>query len=358
MSLLLKSNIALNLKKLTSVVSDAITAYCDFRDSTYSLNNTTVSYSDIFNVIRSTVGGALTPDGTYNNIASNTGRVSFDLSRNKKGLLIEQIHTNEFYNSYAPASHSRNYTINVGSGVRVLSCVGSGKIELLIDGVSKGFATELKPLFYLPLAASTQVQFIVSGVLTYAAFYATIDSTERITRIQTGVSSTAVSQPDVIEVKPSLFSQLLNAGTGCIVMKISIPADVFNRNLTGAQSGTLLLYLDTSNYGIFAARSTGDQRGHFLRVLESAGATEKQAATNAPITKDLIVAVNVSPNSSKMAVNGKVSQAITHAAAITLAKMYIASGSVWSTGITNYLQELVFYNRNLDDSELALITTN
>ena len=43
------------------------------------------------------------------------------------------------------------------------TCVGAGSVELLIDNVSKGVATESKPLFYLPLSASTQINLLLTG---------------------------------------------------------------------------------------------------------------------------------------------------------------------------------------------------
>lgn len=170
MSLLLKSNSALKLNKLTDRVATGITATLDFRDMKFTLAGSNVSYTDILTVTRATGGGSYNAAGDYSNIGAGTGRISFDLTRNKKGLLVEQIQINEFYNSYAPASHSRNLSISANSGMRVLTCVGAGSVELLIDNVSKGVATESKPLFYLPLSASTQIQFIVNGRLSYAGF--------------------------------------------------------------------------------------------------------------------------------------------------------------------------------------------
>ena len=67
-------------------------------------------------------------------------------------------------------------------------------------------------------------------------------------------------------------------------------------------------------------------------------------------------ALNFSPVAAKLAHNGSMSNEVTMSG-VALSDIFVGSGEAWSTTITNYVQEILLFNRQLTDAELIKITS-
>ena len=356
MTIAIKSNIAIKLKKLTDYNISGLTASLDFRDGTYKKNGANIALSDLIAVTRSTTGGQYDAYANYSEVGANMPRISTDLTSVKKGLFVESGFTNQFKNSFAPANQSIATSQSIGAPL-ILDVVGTGSITVSKSGVALGTATQDNPVVIFPdTTGSVTYDFIVSGSLTYAAFYISTSAIKRVTRAKTTTANITVNSDIAQIIGSSKLIDLFGSDkTGCVVIKQFTPKNVFERTKSNAQTTPILQLIDatTSTSGVFVNRQLNSTLGNFLRIQD--GAKEQIYSASLELKQRNIYAINVSPTTAKMAVNGALSGKLTFNT-LDYATINIASGTSYSANDTQYVEEILFFDRELTDDELKLIT--
>lgn len=357
MGLVLKSSNAMLLKKLTDLGLPGVTGYLDFRDSTFKQGSVLLDITSLLTCVRSTVGGAVNAYTEYTEVAPNMLRTSYSSSVAKKGLLIEGQFTNYFLNSYAPANQSISIpqATNIAN---VLDVIGTGTAKLY-DASNNllGTATQGKPFVYLPLASGTvTLNVVIEGSLQFCSYYTTIDCVRQVTRARTTTAPLQVNS-DIVKLISNKISELLGSDlAGCIVIKQFVPGKIFDRSKTQARTSPILQFTTTdNNVGIFVNRAENSSLGNFLRV-RTATSVETVKPTSLTLQQSNIFAVNVSPTSAQLAVNGEIGEEITFTT-MPLNKLCFGSGEAYSTNNTNYIEEILFFDRALTVDELKKIST-
>lgn len=358
MGLVLKSSSSLILKKLTDLGFAGVSAHLDFRDGIYKQGSAQVDITTLLTCIRSTIGGSLNAYSEYSEVAANMLRTSFSSPASKKGLFIEGQFTNYFLNSHAPASQA--LTIPQATNIaNVLDVIGSGSAKLY-DASNNliGIATQGKPVVFLPTTSATvTLNIVIEGSLQFCAYYTTIDCVRQVTRAKT-TTTPAQANSDVVKLITSKITEFLGSDlTGCIVVKQFVPGKIFDRSKTQARTSPILQFTTTdNNVGIFVNRAENSSLGNFLRI-RTATPVETVKPTSLTLQQSNIFAVNVSPTSAQLAVNGDVGEEITFPAMTTLNKLCFGSGEAYSINNTNYIEEILFFDRVLTVEELKAIST-
>lgn len=357
MGLVLKSNTAMTLKKLTDLGLSGVTAHLDFRDGTYKQGSTVVELTSLLTCIRSTAGGSLNAYSEYTEVGANLLRTSYSPSVAKKGLLIEGQFTNYFLNSQTPANQS--ITISQATNIaNVLDVIGTGSAKLY-DASNNliGTAKQGQPLVYLPSAAATvTLNVVIEGSLQFCSYHTSVECVRQVTRVKT-TTAAVQANTDVVKLIAAKITELLGSDlTGCIVVKQFFPSKIFDRSKTLARTSPILQFTTTdNNVGIFVNRAENSPLGNFLRV-RTATPVETVKPTSSTLQQSNIFAVNVSPTAAQLAVNGEIGEEITFSS-LALNEILIGSGEAYSTNSTNYIEEILFFDRVLTTDELKLIST-
>ncbi|MBJ8472558.1 hypothetical protein [Acinetobacter pittii] len=354
MTLYLQSDKAIKLPKLSNKVSGA-KLVIDFRDSTYLQNGNAVGLSTLIEKTSAGLGGKYDTNGVWSEVAQYELGMSVDQRTFNRGLLVEAPFANLFLNSKAPASQTVTITVAAVTEVFILSVVGTGSVEVKIGSKSFGSASYQKPLvvFGTDITVGTfNVVLTVTGELSYVGFYRTVQAVERIARITT-IANLVTRVGDVVKIKQSVLAGLLTNFTGCVVIKNYIPVNIYDRSKNIAQSGSILQVKNTEGKGYYVARQ---ENGPVTNILRRSDATEKIEQTNTQLSNLNIYALNFSPASAKLAHNGSLSNQVAMSG-VALSDIFVGSGDAWSATITNYVQEILLFDRNLTDEELIKITS-
>jgi len=218
-------------------------------------------------------------------------------------------------------------------------------------------ATQGKPFVYLPVATATvTLNVVIEGSLELCTYYTTIDCVRQVTRVKT-TTAAVQANTDIVKLITAKIIELLGSDlTGCIVVKQFVPGKIFDRSKTQARTSPILQFTTTdNNVGIFVNRAENSPLGNFLRV-RTAASVETVKPTSLTLQQSNIFAVNVSPTASQLAVNGEIGEEITFPA-MTLNKLSIGSGEAYSINNTNYIEEILFFDRVLTVDELKAIST-
>lgn len=356
MGLVLKSNGAMVLKKLTDLGLSGVTAHLDFRDYTYKQGNTIVDLATLLVCTRSTLGGLVNAYSEYSEVTANTPRISYDLSTNKKGLFVEAAFTNSFKNSFVPVSQSIVTTLSAGTAV-IVDVVGTGTAKIYQSGNLMGAATSNSSFIYHPTSTgSATFDIVIDGSLTYCAFYQTISASKRITRAKTTTANVTVNS-DVLELIPAKITELFGTDkTGCIVLRHFTPNNLFDRTKTSAQTNPILQFVQDTDIstGIFVNRQENGTLGNFMRIKNPLQEIVSSATLN--LSQNSIYAINVSPTSAQFAVNG-ILGGVLNFSSIDLNRLCIGSGLSYSTNNNQYIEEILFFDRILTTDELKTISS-
>ncbi|MEA1228753.1 hypothetical protein ODQ17_05200 [Acinetobacter sp. IRS14] len=357
MTVVVQSDVSVIYKKLTDLGFSGLTGSMDFRDSTFKVGSSNVALTDLLSCVRNNTAGSYNGMFDYSTVANNLPRITTDPSTMKKGLMIEAMFVNSLLNSLAPVN--RSLTFGLGSKIAmVLDCVGSGSVELFSSGVSLGIATQNKPLVYINTTTATQnlnLSLVVNGSLDYYCLYSGNGNRKRVTRVAT-TAATATYSSDIIKVNEAQLPTLFNNGEGCVVIKQNFPVALFDRNQTNSSTLPFFQFLEaSSDNGIFVSRMENGSRPNFLRLKDS---VIERFANNAELSENNTIAINFNKSSAKLAMNGVVGQSVSFNGPLDLTRMYLGSGIVYTTNGTQVIQEILFFNRQLTDQELLLISAS
>lgn len=354
MTLFLQSDKAIKLPKLSSKVLGA-KLEIDFRDGTNKLNGALVDLNTLIEKTNKGRGGKIDAYGIWTETLDYELGVSVDQRTFNRGLIVEQSYTNLFLNSKAPVTQTISVTITAATEALILSAAGNGIVEAKIGGLLLGKASNQNPVVIhgSKLGLGTHsIEIIVTGALSYVGLYRSVQMVERVSRLTT-LGTTAALADTVIRIKPSVINSLIASWTGCIVIKNYVPQDIFDRTKNTAQSGSILQVKNAEGKGYFVARQ---ENGPLTNILRRFDMTEKIEQTNTPVSNSNIYALNFSPTSAKLAHNGSLSNEVT-TTGVTFSDIFVGSGNSWSTTITNYVQEILLFDRQLTDEELISITS-
>lgn len=354
MTLFLQSDKAIKLPKLSSKVSGA-KLEIDFRDGTNKLNGTLVELNTLIEKKSLGRGGKFDVYGLWSETLDSELGVSVDQRTFNRGLIVEQGYINLFLNSKAPVTQTISITISATTEPLILSVAGTGIAEAKRGGISLGKASDQNPIVLhgSDLGLGTHsIEIIVTGDLSYVGLYRSTQLVERISRLTT--LGTQTTLPDgIIKIKPSVVNSLIPSWVGCIVIKNYIPQDIFDRSKGIAQSGSILQVKNTASKGYFVARQ---ENGLVTNILRRFDATEKVEQTNTQLSNSNVYALNFSPTSAKLAHNGSLSNQV-EMTGVALSDIFVGSGDAWSKTITNYVQEVLLFDRQLTEEELIEITS-
>jgi hypothetical protein len=354
MTLFLQADKALKLPKLSEKVAGAV-VQLDFRDNTFKRSGSDVALNTLIEKTSQGVGGKYDAYGVWEEVAQYGLGVSVDQQTFNRGLLIEASLANLFLNSKTPVTQTISVTIVATTEAFLLSVAGTGSATVSVGSKVFGTATSQKTLHIQgdEFGIGTHsVVITVNNPLEYVGFYRTIQAVERVARITTS-NNLVTRVADVVKIKQDVLTALLTNFTGCIVIKNYIPKNIFDRSKTLTQSGSILQVKNTEQKGYFVARQENGTRTNFLRRFD---ATEKIELINTQLSNSNVYALNFSPVAAKLAHNGSMSNEVTMSG-VALSDIFVGSGEAWSTTITNYVQEILLFNRQLTDAELIKITS-
>lgn len=354
MTLFLQSDKAIKLPKLSDKVSGA-KLVIDFRDGTYKLNGEAAELNTLIEKTNKGRGGKIDAYGQWSETLDYELGVSVDQRTFNRGLIVEQGYANLFLNSKAPVTQTISIKISATTEALILSVAGTGSAEAKKGGVSLGKASDQNPIVLhgANLGVGTHsIEIVVSGTLNYVGLYRSIQMVERISRLTT-LGDVAALSPSVIKLKASILSSVIANWAGCIVVKNYIPHDISDRSKTVAQYCSILQVKNTEGKGYFVARQ---ENGPFTNILRCSEVTVKIEQTNTQLSNSNIYALNFSPTSAKLAHNGSLSNQV-EMSGVALSDIFVGSGDDWSATLTNYVQEILLFDRNLTDEELIKITS-
>ncbi|MDN4021506.1 hypothetical protein QX205_15630 [Acinetobacter pittii] len=354
MTLFLQADKSLKLPKLSEKVSGAV-LQLDFRDNTFKRSGSDAALSTLIEKTSQGVGGKYDAYGTWEQVVQYGLDVSVDQQTFNRGLLIEAPFANLFLNSKTPVTQTISITVAAVTEAFILSVAGTGSVEIKIGSKSFGTASYQKPLvlYGSDITIGTfDAVLTVTGTLSYVGFYRTVQAVERVARVTT-VGNLVTRVGDVVKINQAVLNTLLTNFTGCIVVKNYIPNDIFDRSKTNAQSGSIIQVKNTAHKGYFVARQ---ENGPMTNLLRRIDATEKIEQTGTQLSSSNVYALNFNPASAKLAHNGSLSNELT-LTGVTLSDIFIGSGDNWSTVISNYIQEVLLFDRNLTDQELIAISS-
>lgn len=355
MTLFLQSDKAIKLPKLSSKVLGA-KLEIDFRDGTNKLNGALVALNTLIEKKNLGRGGKIDAYGQWSETSDYELGVSVDQRTFNRGLIVEQGYSNLFLNSKAPVTQTISITISATTEALILSAAGAGIAEAKKGGISLGKASNQNPIVIhgSDLGLGTHnIEIIVTGALSYVGLYRSVQMVERISRLTT-LGNIVTLADGIIKIKPSVVSSLIPSWVGCIVIKNYIPQDIFDRSKNIVQSGSILQVKNTDSKGYFVARQ---ENGHVKNILRKFDGIEKIEDVNTPLSNTNVYALNFDNTRAKLAHNGLISNQVQMSTPVALTDIYIGSGDAWSKTITNYVQEILLFDRQLTDEELIKITS-
>lgn len=359
MSLILKSNNALQLKKITDAVSNP-KLYLDFRDGDFKKNGAALANaSEALKNTRNAISYGLDAFGNSISSIHHTLLVSSDLEGSVKGVNISgKIDFNQFLNSFSPVTQSVTITKPATNKAYIVQVIGSGHIKVSIDGVQTAIATQDNPYVYTTKETTQKVfNLEVVGDLYYAALLET--STGRVAQALIKTSSlNARGAIDWVTVLPSVVSEILPSGVGTIVIRQKL-------NSVITKAANFPIFTNTAIAVRAAAESLTNQINLVSRDNHSSNyairsqfdGNETLLQSNEPLQDDNVFALTLGTTESKGFVNG-LSLGTVPRSNTTIHDISLASSSLWG-GVQseNFLVEVAVYDRVLTDDELKVITT-
>lgn len=151
MGVLIKSEEAANnyISKYYGTDIDDFSVMLDFEKGKYLYKDGTLkelSLTQALSTERSTSASYISNDGTYQEVAANTPRITYNKNLGVRGLLIESERTNLLANPRVPATQTVTITNTVADTVLVLSVYGTGSATISGNVIAAGTATENNPV--------------------------------------------------------------------------------------------------------------------------------------------------------------------------------------------------------------------
>lgn len=354
MTLILKSDTAMKVRELKGVAASSVLSL-DFNNKSFIKNGTNLNSLD--NVLVSTATnprGYYTPFGVYGEVTDNSNVASTDLDTFKRGLLIESNSANLYGNSSTPTVKTLTFSSD-RLNAHILRMVGTGSLQVKEGGSVIGTVNEKNVLLFssTETTVTRTIEVTPIGDVSYVAFEKTAIPVPRVTRIKTLNSSAISYKSALVQIDPTLLSELLTNFEGCIVIKQHIPESYGNRESYNRQTIAVLSATDGATNGIFAVKGISSPYEFALRTMSTKEVIRESLLTSKTRT---ITALNFSKTNAKMYINS-INIGESTFDSVALSKLFIGSSDVWSTTGTNYIEEVLLFDRQLTDEEMIEVTS-
>lgn len=330
----------------------------DFQNQQYvrKSNNSVeqVELSELLTCTRDTEANIMV-DGEYGVIDKNQPRLSQIFRKDSFGLLTESRSTNYFKNSNSPVSQSITFTPS-GTQYFMVRVVGSGSVSVTCDDITEtvGGGTQQSPLMFKVIKASgtSTMQVNVSGSLSYVSVEnCTSGYYDEKSFIQTRATSFGRGA-DVIRLVPENLSNMSNY---TIVFQCVLNSRLVNPFFTSSLQPLLEIGTTTKHYALTTAETTDAPKELRFRSFDT---TEKSVSVMGGVKRASTIAVCVTPQGLRVAMDGKVSDINTLVQDVPLSALRLG-GSTW-TGLENRADgcftKLAIYNRSLSVKELSKVS--
>lgn len=337
MTIIIKSN-QVATKHLGNIYGVTDTGYVLFAD--FGLNEyhtkiggqiNPVTLSELLQFSRSSKASYLDATNVIREVAANTPRIHFDPVSEKKGLLIEDKHTQLLSNIYAPATQTIAITHDTTKRL-VLSVKGSGSATISgsaeVEVNSPASATENNPVVYKSTVTGN-ITITVTGSLS--AFSLHWADTEGISpKMFTPVGTVEVTE-ESCEINRTLLAQVMGGATEfTVVMKVVETNRT--KDISFAQKSFYLATGDTSEArkGIYINKTMGASTVLKYSLITDEGAVAA-ILKPADINKlDQTIVVSHKPNATKIKVNSDEIYAPTEPYSTVLDILLLGTNKRWS----------------------------
>lgn len=310
--------------------------------------------STLLTCIRDTEGNIL-KNGEYVLVGKNEPRLSQTFRKDNFGLLTESRSTNYFKNSNAPASQSIVFT-PTGTQYFMARVVGSGSVSIVCNDIAEivGSGTYQSPLMFKVVKASgtSTMQVNTTGSLSYVSVENCPSGyfSEK-SYIQTN-NSVFGRGTDVINISPSNLS---NSANYTILFQCILNDRLNDPFFSASQQPLLEIGTAVKHYALTAMQAKEQPKELRFRSFD---ATEKAVGIVGGVRRSSVVAVCVTAQGLRIAIDGKVSDINTLVQNVSLSALRIG-GASW-TGLENRADgcftKLAIYDRALTVNELVKVT--
>lgn len=353
MTLILKSDTAIELRdKFENMVAAPLIS-ADFRDGSYKYQGNKVAIEELISVGQENKTGFYNEMGEYVTVPANTARIGTDQETYFKGLLTEPVSVNVFKNSTEPKNQTGVIFQAAGDKI-VCAVVGSGSLQLLLDGVDKGVATEDNPITINATAIGQDRSFsvIITGELEYISLNkTTLTLPIPVNRIETK-GMYLYSKQDVVSIQPAKSSGVLSNKVGTLVIKVYHPRPSNVSSTEVVVIPTLSVVNTTLKHGFYF----GYRPNHSGSTIRSYTGTQVEALAQDEYRDFNTIAVAFTGTSAVAYANGKLIGEIQFSA-INYDKIYLADNQNWVSNHQQYLEQFALYDRNLTEREMIKVTS-
>lgn len=367
MTIIIKSN-QVATKHLGNIYGVADTGYVLFAD--FGLNEyhtkiggqiKPVTLSELLQFSRSSKASYLDTTNVIREVAANTPRIHFDPVSKKKGLLIEDKHTQLLSNIYAPATQTITITHDTTKRL-VLSVKGSGSATISgsaeVEVNSPVAATENNPVVYKSTVTGNITITVTGSLSAFSLHWA--DNNGISPKMFTPVGTVEVAE-ESCEINRTLLAQVMGGATEfTVVMKV---VETYRtKDIAFAGKVFYLATGDTSEArkGIYINNNTDETPTLKYTLLTDAGGVAtilKPAIIN---KLDQTIIVSHKPNSTKIKVNSDAIYAPTEPYSMVLNILQLGTNNRWSKlgTLNGIITSVIVYPYAMTASQLAALPVN
>ena len=228
--------------------------FFDFENEHYATKKAGVlkqdyKLADVVEATRPSLSGApisISKDGTERAVTSTTEIRTALLKNGRFGLLAEDLNTNFFLNSSAPANQS--ITLPASSVRIVASCEGTGSLTITGDVIGAPFtitADTPKVMERLSATVACNLNITVNGNLNHAQIELATGMQTATSKVKTG--ATALNRErELVKVKKSLFDSIITNKSALTVLIQTIDYNPVVNQAGGALCQRLTLVSGTN----------------------------------------------------------------------------------------------------------------
>lgn len=326
--------------------------------------------ADVVEATRANLVGApisISKDGIEKVVASTTEIRTALLKNGRFGLLAEDLNTNFFLNSSAPATQT---IVMPASLVRIVaSCEGSGSLTITGDIYGAPLtitADSPKVMVRTNSAAACNLNITVSGTLTHAQIELATGMQTATSKVKTGATSVTRDR-EFVKVKKSLFDSII---TNKSALTVLIQTMDYNPvvNQIGIASCQRLTLVSGSNLKIMRESGIDSNLKLNSRSYQYVGSTPSNPAQTVNGTwtsQGCFVARNqactLDGNTLRGAFNGVAENTLGINNPFPVDEIgfgYGYASPIGVNGLRGIVTKLVVYNRVLTQSEITELTTS
>ena len=347
--------------------------FFDFENEIYAtkklgLSKQDYKLADVVEATRQNLNGtpiSISKDGTERVVTSTTEIRTALLKNGRFGLLAEDLNTNFFLNSSAPATQT---IVMPASLVRIVaSCEGTGSLTITGDIVGAPVtvtADTPKTLERLSAAAACNLNIAVNGTLTHAQIELATGAQTATSKIKTGATS-ATREREFVKVKKSLFDSIITNKSALTVLIQTIDYNPVV-NQAGASNCQRLTLVSGTNLKIMRESGIDPNLQLISRSYQYVDSTPSyplQTLAGVWTSQGRFIARNqactLDGNTLRSAFNGVAENTLAINNPFTVDEIgfgYGYSSPIGVNGLRGIVTKLVVYDRVLTQDEITNLT--